>query len=151
MSLADDRLVLCSGYRNDNCNNIGGVGMGKRRQERMSVEIKKVLSTIIKDQIKDPRIDLGAVSITRVDVTNDISHAKVYVSVLGDASKQEETMNALKKAKGFIRSELARFLEIRYAPELELMLDKSIEHGIHISALLEELKEKSTRGDESHE
>lgn len=125
--------------------------MGKRRQERMSVEIKKMLSAIIKDQVKDPRIDLGAVSITRVDVTNDISHAKVYVSVLGDASKQEETMNALQKAKGFIRSELARVLEIRYAPDLELKLDKSIEHGIHISALLEELKEKPTHGDETHE
>lgn len=125
--------------------------MGKRRQERMSVEIKKMLSTIIKDQVKDPRIDLGTVSITRVDVTNDISHAKVYVSVLGNASKQEETMNALQKAKGFIRSELARVLEIRYAPELELKLDQSIEHGIHISALLEELKEKPTHGDETHE
>ncbi|MEA1960017.1 MAG: 30S ribosome-binding factor RbfA [Bacillota bacterium] len=125
--------------------------MGKRRQERMTVEIKRVLSTIIKDQIKDPRIDLGAVSITRVDVTNDISHARVYISVLGDAVKQEETIAKLKKVKGFIRSELARVLEIRHAPELELRLDKSIEHGIHISSLLEDIKEKDVHRDETDE
>lgn len=115
--------------------------MGKRRQERMSVEIKRALSRIIREEIKDPRIDFTTVSLTRVDVANDCSFARVNFSVLGDNEKQEETIKALQKAKGFIRSELAREIQIRHAPELDFRLDKSIEHGIKISSLLEELKE----------
>ncbi len=115
--------------------------MSKRRQERISVEIKKVLSQILMDNIKDPRVDFSSISITRVDVTNDLSHARVNISVLGDDSRQEETMKVLQKAKGFIRSELAKEIQLRHAPELEFRLDKSIEHGIKISSLLEKLRE----------
>ena len=119
----------------------GGNIMSKRRQERMSVEIKKVLSQIIQDNIKDPRLDFSTISVTRVDVTNDLSHAKVNISVLGDDAKQDETMKVLQKAKGFLRSELAKEIQLRHAPELEFRLDKSIEHGIKISSLLEEIRE----------
>ncbi|MEN6326305.1 MAG: 30S ribosome-binding factor RbfA [Syntrophomonas sp.] len=122
--------------------------MSKRRQERMSVEIKRVLSRIIQEDIKDPRIDFSSVSITRVEVTNDLSHARINISILGDEDKQEETMKALQKAKGYLRTELAREIQIRHAPELELRLDKSIEHGIRISALLEGLKEDNKTDDE---
>ncbi|NLB53068.1 MAG: 30S ribosome-binding factor RbfA [Syntrophomonadaceae bacterium] len=115
--------------------------LSKRRQERISVEIKKVLSQILMDNIKDPRVDFSSISITRVDVTNDLSHARVNISVLGDDSRQEETMKVLQKAKGFIRSELAKEIQLRHAPELEFRLDKSIEHGIKISSLLEKLRE----------
>lgn len=125
--------------------------MSKRRQERMSVEIKKILAQIIKDQIKDPRIDFTTVSVTRVEVPNDLSHARINISVLGDEAKQEETMKALQNARGFIRKELAQQLQIRHAPEIEFRLDKSIEHGIRISALLNELKteeqQKSNNGE----
>ncbi len=107
----------------------------------MAVEIKRILSTIIQEDIKDPRIDFSSVSVTRVDVAQDISHARVYISILGDEEKQAETMQALQKARGFIRSGLAQGIQIRHAPELEFRLDKSIEHGIRISALLEGLKE----------
>ncbi len=122
--------------------------MSKRRQERMSVEIKRVLSQIIQEDIKDPRIDFSSVSITRVEVANDLSHARVNISILGDEAKQEETMKALQKAKGYLRTELAREIQVRHAPELELRLDKSIEHGIRISALLEGLKEENKTDDE---
>ncbi len=122
--------------------------MSKRRQERMSVEIKRVLSRIIQEDIKDPRIDFSSVSITRVEVPNDLSHARINISILGDEQKQEETMKALQKAKGYLRTELAREIQIRHAPELELRLDKSIEHGIRISSLLEGLKEENTKDDE---
>lgn len=115
--------------------------MSKRRQERMSVEMKKVLSQIIQDNIKDPRLDFSTISVTRVDVTNDLSHAKVNISVLGDDAKQVETMKVLQKARGFLRSELAKEIQLRHAPELEFRLDKSIEHGIKISSLLEEIRE----------
>jgi len=115
--------------------------MGKRRQERMTVEIKRIISHVIQDEIKDPRIDFATVSITRVEVSSDIGHARVNISVLGDEAKQEETMKALQKAKGYIRSEVASELKVKHAPELEFRIDRSIEHGIKISSLLEELKE----------
>ncbi len=123
--------------------------MGKRRQERMAVEIKRSLSTIIQQDIKDPRIDFGTVSITRVDIPADISHARINISVLGDEARQNETMKALQNAKGHIRTELARQLQIRHAPELEFRLDKSIEHGIRMSSLLEELS-KEAEGKKDH-
>lgn len=116
--------------------------MSKRRQERMAVEIQRVLSQIIQENIKDPRIDFTTVSITRVDVASDLSHARVNISILGDETKQEETMQALQKAKGYLRSELARGIQVKHAPELEFRLDKSIEHGIRISSILESLKEE---------
>lgn len=114
--------------------------MSKRRQERMSVEIKKILAQIIKEQIKDPRIDFSTVSITRVDVASDLSHARVNISVLGDEAKQEDTMKALQSARGFIRKELASQLQVRHAPDIDFKLDKSIEHGFRITALLNDLK-----------
>ncbi|MCX5780782.1 MAG: 30S ribosome-binding factor RbfA [Firmicutes bacterium] len=115
--------------------------MGKRRQEKMAVEIKRILAAIIQEHIKDPRIDFSSVSVTRVDVAQDISHARVYISVLGDEEKQAETMSALEKARGYIRSQLAHAIQIRHAPELEFRLDRSIEHGLRIASLLDTLPE----------
>lgn len=117
--------------------------LGKRRQEKMSEEIKRMLASIIYEHVKDPRIDLPSISITRVDVAQDISHARVYISIMGDEAKQTDTMQILQKAKGFIRSELAHGLQIRHAPELEFRLDKSIEQGIKISTLLESLSKET--------
>ncbi len=117
--------------------------MGKRRQEKMSVEIKRMLASIIYEHVKDPRLDLTSISITRVDVAQDISHARVYISIMGDEAKQADTMQILQKARGFIRSELAHGLQIRHAPELEFRLDKSIEQGIKISTLLESLSREA--------
>jgi len=105
----------------------------------MSVEVQRVLSRIIREEIKDPRIDLGTVSIPRVDVSGDLSHARVHISVLGDEAKQADTMKGLQQAKGYIRTELARALQVKHAPELEFRLDMSIEHGIMMSGLLDEL------------
>lgn len=121
--------------------------MNKRRQERMAVEIKRVLAQIIKEQIKDPRIDFTTLSITRVDVPNDVSHARIYFSVLADDIRQKETMKALESARGYIRKELAQEIQLKHAPELEFRLDKSIEHGIRISTLLNELKEGEERNE----
>ena len=115
--------------------------MGKRRQEKMAVEIKRTLSMVIQEHIKDPRIDLASVSVTRVEVAQDISHARIYISILGDEEKQDETMKALQKARGYLRTELAHHLQIRHAPDLDFRLDKSIEHGIRISNLLENLNQ----------
>ena len=116
--------------------------MSKRRQERMNVEIQRALARIIQEQIKDPRIDFASVSIIRVEVSNELSHARVYVSVLGDSKKQDETMQALQNAKGYIRTELFQNIQVKHAPELDFRLDRSIEHGIHIASLLDGLKEE---------
>ncbi|HHW61261.1 MAG TPA: 30S ribosome-binding factor RbfA [Syntrophomonadaceae bacterium] len=127
--------------------------MSKRRQERMAVEIQRILASIIYE-MKDPRVDFTRVSITKVEVANDISYARVYVSILADEDKQKETIHALQNAKGFIRSEMAKFLNTRHIPELDIRLDRSIEHGIHISSLLDKIKEaeaKDTNGGENGE
>ena len=122
--------------------------MSKSRQERMSVEIMRVLSQIIQEEIKDPRIEFKNLSITRIDLSNDYSHARVNISILGDEIQREEAMKALQKAKGYIRSALAQQLKVRHAPELEFRLDRSIEHGIRISSLLEEIKEEAKGSNE---
>ncbi len=120
--------------------------MSRRRQERLSEEIKRVVSRILQEGVKDPRIEPAAVSLTRVDLSNDMSHARINISILGDEPKQEEMINAVRAARGYIRSELAHRLKVKHAPELEFRLDKSIEHGIRISSILEELKEDSKEG-----
>lgn len=122
--------------------------MSRRRQERMAVELKRTLSRILLEDIKDPRMDSSTVSVSRVEVTNDLGHARVYISILGDEQKQHETMAALEKARGFIRSGVAGEIQIRHAPEIEFRLDRSIEHGIHMSSLLDEIMEEGTKNRE---
>lgn len=128
-----------------------GDKMGKRRQERMSAEIKRILSNIIQENIKDPRIDFSSVSVTHVDITPDISYARVYISILGNDEKQADIMQVLQKARGYMRTELAKRIQVRHAPDLELRLDKSIEHGIRISTLLDSIHETQTTKEHADE
>lgn len=111
--------------------------MAKFRVGRVSEQIKKELSQILQMELKDPRI--GFVTVTGVDVTNDLSQATVYLSVLGDDSQKEETLKALAKAQGFIRSELGRRVRLRHTPELIFKFDTSIEYGSRIEQLLAQL------------
>ncbi len=106
------------------------------RQERASALIREVASELIARRVKDPRI--GFVSIVKVEVTKDISLAKIYVSVMGTSEEQTKTMEGLKSAQGLIRSEVAKALGIRHAPSLQFILDHGIEHSIHVSKLLKE-------------
>lgn len=121
--------------------------MSKRRQEKMAEEVKRILANIIKE-LKDPRIDFSTVSVTRVDLSNDLSHARVNISVLADEERQEEIIQVIQKAKGYIRSELAGEIQLRHAPDLDFRLDRSIEHGIRISSLLEDLDKGKANNDE---
>lgn len=114
--------------------------MNKRRLQRMAEEIKREISAILQEEIKDPRVSWA--SVTRVEVSNDLGHAVVYVSVLGDEAKQQEAMEALERAKGFVRGEVGNRIRLRHVPELAFRLDRSIEHGIKISSLLNELKDR---------
>lgn len=112
--------------------------MARIRAVRVGEQVKKELSYLLQHELKDPRI--GFVTVTSVEMSRDLEHAKVYVSVMGDEEQKKRTLEGLEKAKGFLRSEVGRRLGIRRTPELVFKIDQSIEHGQHISKLLEEVK-----------
>lgn len=114
--------------------------MAKYRSGRINEEIKKEISDIIRNEIRDPRIT-AMVSVTRVDVTKDLRYAKVFVSIFGDEEAKKTTLGALKSSAGFMRREIGHRINLRYTPELIMELDNAIEHGMHINALLETIKE----------
>ncbi|WP_028561390.1 30S ribosome-binding factor RbfA [Paenibacillus pinihumi] len=110
------------------------------RVGRVGEQIKKELSLIIQQELKDPRI--GFITVTGVEVTSDLSQAKVFLSVLGSEEQKEETLKALGKGTGFIRSELGKRMKLRHTPVLIFKFDGSIEYGSHIEALLEQINSK---------
>lgn len=112
--------------------------MAKHRLNRINEEMKKEMANILRD-IKDPRVQ-AMVSVTAVDVTNDLKHAKIYLSIFGTNQEEEaETLEALNKAKGFMRHQLSRTLNLRNTPELRLIEDTTIDYGMHIDSLLREV------------
>ena len=108
------------------------------RQEKLGELIAAELSELLRTRVKDPRV--GFASITHVEVSGDLRHAKVFVSVMGEPSEQEETIKALKHAAGFLRHELAERITIRYMPELVFKLDTSIEQGSRILDMIRQLE-----------
>ncbi len=121
--------------------------MKHQRIDRISEEIKKEISRIIREDVKDPRVAQMA-SILRVDVSRDLRYAKVYVSVLGDEQERSSTMEGLTRAAGYIRKELGRVLTIRHIPELNFILDTSIEYSVDISKKIMEINRQQEK---SHE
>ncbi|KPU28171.1 ribosome-binding factor A [Caloranaerobacter sp. TR13] len=115
--------------------------MSTKRLKRISEEIKKIVSDLIREGLKDPRISM-LTSITEVEVTKDLRYAKIYVSILGNEDEREATLTGLKNATSFIRKEIGNKLKIRYTPEPVFYLDKSIERGIYISQLLNKINQK---------
>ena len=109
------------------------------RLNRIDEEYRKELSTIIDRELKNPNIT-GMISVTKVKVTNDLKYAKVYVSILNSKSV-ENTMEGLKKSLGFIRTELAKRINLRNTPELIFEIDDSIEYGARIDSIIKDLKE----------
>ncbi|MGB9866910.1 MAG: 30S ribosome-binding factor RbfA [Bacillota bacterium] len=108
------------------------------RAERLAEAMKEEISLMIQRELKDPRI--GFCSVTRVELSSDLAHAKVFVSVLGGDEQKKKTMEGLKSACGFIRSEVTRRLGIYHAPEISFKLDESIEKGVEISKILNQIK-----------
>ncbi|SMO53885.1 30S ribosome-binding factor RbfA [Melghirimyces algeriensis] len=111
--------------------------MTRIRASRVGEQVKKELSYILQHEMKDPRI--GFVTVTAVDMSGDLQQAKVYISVLGEEEQKKQTLEGLDKAKGFLRTEIGRRVQLRHTPELTFKFDQSIEHGQHISRLLEEV------------
>ena len=112
--------------------------MASNRIGRTNDDVQRVLSTLLRS-VKDPRVNQGMLSVTRVDVTGDLRYAKVYISALGDVN-EKELKKGLKSASGWLRRELSSSLSLRYTPELIFEIDHSIEHGAEISKLLSELQ-----------
>lgn len=113
---------------------------------RTNDDIQRVLSAHLRE-IKDPRVQQGMISVTRVETTGDLRYAKVWLSVLG-LENEKEFRKGLKSASGWLRRELANSLSLRYTPELIFELDHSMEYGAHISAMLRDLDVRSDGGEE---
>ena len=111
--------------------------MAHNRLARTNDDIQRVLSELLRS-VKDPRVQQGMLSVTRVETTGDLRYAKVCISVYG-MKDEKEFRRGLKSASGWLRRELAKSLSLRYTPELVFELDHSIEYGAHISSLLNEL------------
>ena len=124
--------------------------MAKHRSNRLAETLKEEISMLIREDLKDPRI--GFVTVTSVEVAEDLGHAKVYVSVLGDEQAGKDSMEALKRAAGYVRSEIGKRIRLRHVPEIVFKYDTSIEHGAHIAQLLREVRtEEAKNEDESHD
>ena len=108
------------------------------KNTRINMEVQRELSEIIRSEIKDPRIH-PMTTVVSVDVTPDLTYCKAYVSVLGDAEAAQETIQGLKSAVGYVRRELAHRVNLRNTPEITFVLDQSIEYGVHMSHLIDEV------------
>jgi len=119
----------------------------KRRRERAQEAIRHEVSDILKG-VKDPRI--GFVSVVSVEVSSDLSHARIFVSILGDEEQRRQSLRGLESARGYIRRQLGQRLRFRHAPDIAFINDTSIEHGTRISQILGELgsRDRPAPGDE---
>ncbi len=108
------------------------------KSTRVNGEVQRELSRIISREIKDPRIH-PMTSVVAVEVAPDLKTCKAYVSVLGDEKAQQDTLAGLKSAVGYIRRELARTINLRNTPEIRFVLDQSIEYGVNMSKLIDEV------------
>jgi ribosome-binding factor A len=107
------------------------------RQDQLGEVIAQELSDLIHTRMKDPRV--GFASITGVEVSADLSHAKVFVSVMGSEQEQRSTLAGLGHASGFLRHELAQRLNVRHTPDISFRLDESIARGVHVLDLINQV------------
>ena len=114
------------------------------RAERLGDLMQREISDILHRQVKDPRI--GFCTLIRVDLSGDLRHAKVRVSIMGTESQQKSTLAGLKSATGFIRREIGRRIALKHTPEIVFILDRSVDHSIRIAQLIkEEQKEEKSK------
>ena len=111
--------------------------MASHRESRIDEEVKRELGAILRE-LKDPRIS-GVVSVVAVNVTKDLRFAKAFISVLGNDEQKKSTLDGIRSAAGFIRKEIGHSLALRHTPEFSFVLDSSIEHGSHISKMIDDI------------
>ena len=109
------------------------------KNTRINMEVQRELSEIIRLEIKDPRVNGAMTSVVAVEVTPDLKYCKAYISVLGDEEAGKSTIQGLKSAEGYVRRELARRVNLRNTPEIKFILDQSIEYGVNMSKLIDEV------------
>jgi len=110
------------------------------RNQRVAEQMKKEMAQILRGELKDPRLAAGLVTVTGVELSNDLHYAKVYVSIYGDENQKSQAMEALSRAASFVRREIGQRLSLRYTPEITFKFDASIEHGDYINRLLARVK-----------
>lgn len=121
--------------------------MPNYRGGRINEEVKKEISNLIRDDIKDPRLT-AMISVTAVKVTKDLRYAKVYVSIFAKNEEEKKTnLEALKSAEGFVRKEIGHRINLRYTPQIIFELDDSIEYGAKIDSILKDIM-KDVKKDE---
>ena len=108
------------------------------KNTRVNAEVQRELSNILHNEIKDPRV-APMTSVVSVEVAPDLKTCKAYISVLGDKKAQEDTVQGLRSAEGYIRRELARTINMRNTPVIEFILDQSIEYGVAMSRKIDEV------------
>ncbi len=108
------------------------------RTARINDEIKKEISQLINYEVKDPRLE-EFITVVRVDTTNDLSYSKIYVSVLGDEEKVKKVLEGLGSAKGFIKREIAKRINLRHTPELIFLADDSLEYSAKMNELFNKI------------
>ena len=112
-----------------------------QRVDRVAHQIQRELSALFREGLKDQRVAQNMLSVTGVDVTKDLSVARVHVSVLGDEAARAAAMKGLQSATGYIRSEIGKRIQLRHVPEIRFHLDRSLERGVEVLALLDKIKE----------
>lgn len=118
----------------------------KKRLKRLNSLLKEVLSEVIMQEVKDPRM-APLVTVTSVDITSDLHHAKVYVSIIGDNKQRRETLEALESAAGFIGVNAAKKVVMRFFPVLTFKLDTTVDEQMKIDALIDKIhREEEDRG-----
>lgn len=120
------------------------------KNTRINGEVQKELSKIISQEIKDPRIH-PMTSVVQVEVAPDLKHAKVFISVLGNEKEREDTYAGLRSAAPYIRSLLAKSINLRNTPELHFVMDQSIEYGINMSKMIDDVTKDTTTTESSNE
>jgi ribosome-binding factor A len=119
-----------------------------RRVARVAEQIKREVSLMLINDIKDDRVGAGMVSVTAVDVSGDLQHAKIFVSIYGSSEAKAETMAGLKSATGFVRCELGQRIRLRRTPEVVFLEDDSLERGDRVLSLLNRLSQERHDDDE---
>lgn len=124
--------------------------MAYPRVSRLNEEIKKIVSHLIRNELRDPRI-APMTSIIEVDVTRDLRYASIYISVLGTEEERSNTLEALMKSSGFVRREIGQKIKARYTPEILFKLDNSIERGIEMYQKISKMNKGNPSGEEDNE
>ena len=116
-----------------------------QRSDRVAAAIREEVANVLAEGVKDPRVT-ALVTVTGVEMTRDLRHAKVFVSIMGEDSQRASTIEGLTSVQGFLRSRLARSLSLRVAPEVQFVMDESVARAARIETLLNQIRTTPTSG-----